>query len=131
MNKQKLKDKIHELYRECNYVNWDSYEGDPVKQEAMESALVFLEALPLDIEEPFISPMGTGWLEFEWGTALSTRVVLVDPQPDVYTYYCEVDGVIRIERSGTPLEATATVIAFLQQYFPIKQEVQDHGQEAK
>lgn len=116
MNKQKLLTRIDDLYKNCSVKGWNSYDALPVKQEAVQEAVKFLNALPEEIDDPFISPGDDGWLEFEWDSPVMGACVMVTPMPLEYEYYWHTrddndEGLYRAE------DVTETLIKILKEHF--------------
>ena len=65
-SKQPAIDELATTWEECRVSNWDGYAAFPVKEETLNYAYAFLQALPLGFPLPSVSAEPDGYLALEW-----------------------------------------------------------------
>lgn len=61
-----LREEAMDIFCRCSDKDWDGYDAYPITKEALDQALMFIEALPENIIIPDIAPEPSGSLSFEW-----------------------------------------------------------------
>ncbi len=80
-----LRDEFAAVWEECRDANWDGYNAQPVTQDVLRNAYVFLEALPFGFPRPSIGAEPDGDLTLEWHrSARRTLSVSVNPYGELH-----------------------------------------------
>src|ERR1700677_349982 len=61
-----LKEEIKETYSSRTSLGWDGYDAEPITEESVKNASLFIDALPEDLINPEIIPGSDGFINFEW-----------------------------------------------------------------
>jgi hypothetical protein len=59
-------DELENVVAECTNQGWDGDEAQPISEEAINNARLFLDALPLRITPPSVGAEPDGYLTLEW-----------------------------------------------------------------
>ncbi|NTW16996.1 MAG: hypothetical protein HGA41_06000 [Syntrophaceae bacterium] len=82
---RKAFDDLSLIFEECRVANWDGYDAEPVSEDAYESAVQFLKALPLGTATPAIGAEPDGHLTMEWyRSPRRTLSVSISPAGEVH-----------------------------------------------
>ena len=67
--------------------NWNSYDGLPIDHDLISQAKALLESVSiLDIPEPFVAPVSSGGINFEWDMPL--RYLSIKIRPEGVRFFC-------------------------------------------
>lgn len=66
LSTQPVIDELLTIWEECRTPNWDGYDAYPVKEETLNYAYAFIQALPLGFPLPSLSAEPDGHLAFDW-----------------------------------------------------------------
>lgn len=67
LTKEEFRDRIDEISRSCSERNWDSYDADPISQDACVVAKKIVDKLPINfLAKCNIGPDPDGYIAFEW-----------------------------------------------------------------
>ncbi|MDA1067440.1 MAG: hypothetical protein O3C43_13150 [Verrucomicrobia bacterium] len=92
--KEAIITKIREFGIECAEADWDGYDAEPVSQNALERAEVFIRSLPESISMPEVSVEPDGDLSFDWNPT-STKTFSVSVGSSDRFAYAWFDGTDR------------------------------------
>ncbi|MBE9100120.1 hypothetical protein [Vacuolonema iberomarrocanum] len=59
-------DELANAWEECSTSNWDGYDAFPIKEETLNYAYAFIQALPLGFPLPSVSAEPDGHLALDW-----------------------------------------------------------------
>jgi len=68
-------------------LNWDSYGGLPIDHDLILQGKALLESISVaDIPEPFVAPVSSGGINFEWDMPL--RYLSIKIRPEGVRFFC-------------------------------------------
>jgi hypothetical protein len=88
-------DELGAAWEECRQEGWDGYSAQPVTQDTLRNAYIFLEALPLGVPVPSVAAEPDGELAFEWHLS-ARRTLSVSVTPDGDLHYAGLFGPNRV-----------------------------------
>lgn len=90
-SKQPAIDELATTWEECRAPNWDGYDAYPVKEETLNYAYAFIQALPLGFPLPSVSAEPDGYLAFDWFRS-PYWTISVSVSPEAVIYYAALLG---------------------------------------
>ncbi len=88
-------ERLEEVFQECSEEGWDGYDAEPITEETYLEAKRFVEALPLFIPKPEITPEPSGEIGLEWSQGRN-RVFVVSVSGRNELVYAGVFGINEI-----------------------------------
>ena len=110
-------DELATAWEECRQPNWDGFWAEPVTQDTLRQAYLFLELLPLGFPAPSIGAEPDGQLTFEWHRA-ARRTLSVSVSPDGDLHYAALIGPNRVYGTEAFVdEIPDTIIALIRRIY--------------
>jgi hypothetical protein len=90
-SKQSAYDQLGEVYETCREADWDGDGTEPIEQDTLRNAYVFIEALPDGYPLPDITAEPDGHLDLEWYRH-PRRILSVSVSPEGMLYWAALVG---------------------------------------
>jgi hypothetical protein len=75
--------KLSELKKRVNEFadmepNWDSYGAKPISKDCISKAIELLDKMDKDVPPPFVAPLPSGGIQFEWETESGYMEIVIN-----------------------------------------------------
>ena len=90
-SKQPAYDQLGEVYDACPQPDWDAEGAEPVEQDTLRNAYLFIEALPYGYPLPTITGEPDGQINLEWYRQ-QRRILSVSVSPERMLYWAALFG---------------------------------------
>jgi hypothetical protein len=91
-SKQTAFDQLGEVYDACRRPDWDGDGAEPVEQDTLRNAYLFIEALPYGYPLPSITAEPDGHINLEWYRN-PRRILSVSVSPEGMLYWAALFGI--------------------------------------
>ena len=103
MNKEKVINEIKEFYKTADQPDWDGYDAYAVTERHVEQAILFINSLPDDLEDPSIGGEPDGCITVEWYRDDNRQVISISVEPNgELIYACRLHGHMSMDGCKIP-----------------------------
>lgn len=85
------RDELITLWQACRHSDWDGFGAEPVTEDVLRNAYLFLESLPRGLPDPSLGAEPDGQLTLEWHKS-ACRTFSVSVSPDGELHYAALIG---------------------------------------